>query len=122
LGLFFLEANLNATSFFQTHRIADVYRDLWRSLCPLLKQGHPEQVAQDQVQAGSEDLQRGDSVAFLGNMCQCSITHTSTEVLLDAQTEPTTFQFMHTASCPFSPLKKAWLCPLCAFSSGINIH
>ena len=41
------------------HRLVEVGRDLWRSLCPtpLLKQGHLDTVAQDHVQMGSEYLQ-----------------------------------------------------------------
>jgi len=40
----------------QNHRVVGVGRDLWGSASPtrLLKQGHPEQVAQDLVQAGFE--------------------------------------------------------------------
>lgn len=37
----------------QNYRMVEVGRDLWRSSCPgpLLRQGHPEPVAQDHVQA-----------------------------------------------------------------------
>jgi len=44
----------------QNHRIAGVGRDLCGSPSPtpLLKQGHPEQAAQDLVQVGLECLQR----------------------------------------------------------------
>lgn len=44
---------------------------------PLLKQGHPEQAAQDVVQMAFEDLQKArDSTTSLGNPCQCSVTLT----------------------------------------------
>lgn len=43
----------------QKHKMGKVGRDLWRSYdpTPLLKHGHFKQVAQNQVQAASEDLQ-----------------------------------------------------------------
>lgn len=38
-----------------THRIAGVVREIW--VHPLLKQGHPQKGAQDNVQAAFGDLQ-----------------------------------------------------------------
>lgn len=42
-------------------RMVEIGKDLWRSsgLIPLLKQGHPEQVAQDHVQVAFKYLQGG---------------------------------------------------------------
>lgn len=44
---------------------------------PLLKQGHPEQAAQDVVQMAFEDLQKArDSTTSLGNLFKCLTTAT----------------------------------------------
>ena len=42
----------------QNHRVVEVRRDLWRASgpTPLLKQGHPEPVAQDHVQTDFQYL------------------------------------------------------------------
>lgn len=55
-----------------------VGRDLWRPSAPstMLKQGHLEQVAQDQVQAAFRVFKEGDSITSLCSLCQCSIIHT----------------------------------------------
>lgn len=51
--------------------MAVIGRNLWRHLVQtLLKQGHPEKVAQDQVQEAF-----GDSTTSVSNLCPCSITH-----------------------------------------------
>ena len=51
----------------QNHRMFGVGRDLCGSFSPtpLLKQGHPEQAAQDLVQAGLECLQRRRLLCFI---------------------------------------------------------
>ena len=61
----------------QNQRMAEVGRDLWRSLAQsLFQQGHPEQSAQSHIQAASEDPQGRDPQP-LGSLCQGSITHTA---------------------------------------------
>jgi len=40
----------------------------------LPKQGHPEQAAQDLVQAGLNISREGDSTTSLGSLVQCSMT------------------------------------------------
>lgn len=68
--------------------------DLWRSPGPtfLLKQGHPEQVAQDHVQVAFEYSKQGDSMAFLGNPCQCSVIPTVKKCFV--MVGPLVFQFV----------------------------
>lgn len=57
----------------QNHQIIEVERDLCKSSCPtLFKQGHLEQVLQDQAQKAFKYIQ-GCRVC---NLCQCSITLT----------------------------------------------
>lgn len=64
------------------HRIAEVGWGLWAHLVPpLLKQSHPEQVAEDHVQVGFEDLQSGDPTQPLSSLWQGSMH--STEGLPD---------------------------------------
>jgi len=65
------------------HRMAEFGRDLWRWSGPisLLKQGHPELVAQDHVQRAFE-YSPGDSTNSLGNLCQCSVTFMLTKYFL----------------------------------------
>jgi len=62
----------------QNYRIAEVGRDLWGAsgLIPLLKQGHPELVALDRVQADLNISKDGDSTTSLGNLCKCLVTLT----------------------------------------------
>lgn len=60
----------------QSNRMAEAGRDFWAHLVQhLLKQGHQEEGALHHAWVTFWDLQ-GDSVASLGNLCQCSITHT----------------------------------------------
>lgn len=59
----------------QNHSMGLTGRDLCRSdhleIQPLLKQGHPEQLSQNQVQVISEYLQGGDCTTSLDNLYQC---------------------------------------------------
>lgn len=99
--------------FAQNHRMFETGRNLWMSSgpSPLIKQGHLEPVAHDCVLMGFEYLQ-GDPLS-LGNLCQSLITFT-VEVLSDVSV------CVHCHwSCLWAPLKKALLCLLCTFSSGI---
>ena len=61
---------ISAVPYPQNHEMVKLGRDLWRSSgpVPLLKQGHPEQAAQDHVQVAFKDPQ-GDSITSLGNLC-----------------------------------------------------
>ena len=88
----------------QTHRVFEVGRDPWKTAGPasLLRQGHPEPVAQHHVQAASEYLQGwrlhnlpGQSVPVLGH------PH-SEKMFPDVQKEPPVFQVVPTASGPVS--------------------
>lgn len=64
------------------HRIVEEGWGLWAHLVPpLLKQGHSEQVAEDHVQVGFEDLQSGDPTQPLSSLWQGSMH--STEGLPD---------------------------------------
>ena len=78
----------------QTRRMAEAGRDLW---VHWLQKGHPEQGAQDHIQAAFGDLQGGDPTTS-GQHVQGSAAD-STEVLPCGQKEPPVLQFMLTASC-----------------------
>ena len=86
----------------QNHRMVGVGRDLCgpSGPTPLPKQGHPEQAAQDHVQAGLEYLQRrrlhnpsGQSVPVLRHPQR-------EEILPHVQTELPVLQFVPIAPCP----------------------
>ena len=95
-----------ATPELMRNRMAEVGRNLWRSLSLrlLLQQGHPEQAAH--VQVPFEDLQEGESTASLGTLYQCSVTHLEKKCFLVLR--ETLYQIVPMAFCP---LKKAWLHP-----------
>lgn len=65
------------------NRLSEIGRDL---VSPgptfLLKQGHPEQIAQDHIQMTFENLQDGDSSASLGSLYQCLLTLTISRWLM----------------------------------------
>jgi len=77
-----------------------------RDLCvspsptPLLKQGHPEQAAQDLVQAGLEYLQRRRLHNLLGQPGPGLRHPQREEVLPPVQTELPVPQFVPIAPCP----------------------
>lgn len=78
LHLVLVVNHVNCKSSLSYHRMVLVGGDLWVYLAlPLLKQGYLEQGVQDNIQATFEDLQGGNPTAYLGNLCQCSITHTT---------------------------------------------
>lgn len=58
------------------NRIAGWLRLAGPSGVPLLRQGHPELLAQGRVQVALEDFQGGRPHS-LGNLCPCSITCTA---------------------------------------------
>ena len=82
----------------QNHRMSGVGRDLWGSPSPtpLLKQGHPEQAAQDRVQAGLEYLQRRRLHNLPGQPVPV-LHHPQREVLPRVQTELPLLQFVPVA-------------------------
>jgi len=68
---------------FFNHKMTGGLRLSWVHLSqPLLQQEHPERITQVHVQEASADLQGGDSIAFLGSLCQRSITQTAREYCL----------------------------------------
>jgi len=83
----------------QNHRMAEAGRDLWRSFCPtpLLKQGHLELVAQDNVRMAFEYLQGG---RLFGQSVPVVSNSHSKIVFPDVQMGPSVFQFVLIASGP----------------------
>ena len=67
---------------------------------PLLKQGHPEQAAQDRVQAGLEDLQRRRLHSLPGQPGPGLHHPQREEVLPHLQLELPLLQFVPVAPCP----------------------
>jgi len=86
----------------QNRRLAEVGRDFWRLSGPttLLKQGHPEQVAQDRIQAAFEYLQGWRLHHLSGHPVPGLSHHHSVKVFPDVQREPPVSQFVPIASCP----------------------
>ena len=79
-----------------------VGRDLWGSSgpTPLPKQGHPEQAAQDRVQAGLEYLQRRRLHNLPGQPVPGLRHPQREEVLPPVQTKLPLLQFVPVAPCP----------------------
>jgi len=77
-------------------------RDLWGSSSPtpLPKQGHPEQAAQDRVQAGFEYLQRRRPHNPSGQPVPVLRHPQSEEVLPHVQMELPALQYVPVAPCP----------------------
>ena len=86
----------------QNHRILGVGRDLcWStSPTPLLKQGHPEQAAQDLVQVGLEYIQRRRLHNLPGKPVAGLCHPQREEVLPHVQMELPLLQFVPIAPCP----------------------
>ena len=86
----------------QNHRIVGVGRDLCGSSSPtlLLKQGHPQQAAQDLVQAGLEYLQRRRLHSLPGQPGPGLRHPQMEEVLPRVQLELPVPQFVPIAPCP----------------------
>ena len=86
----------------QNHRTVGVGRDLWGSSSPtpLPKQGHPEQAAQDLVQAGLEYLQRRRLHNLPGQPVPGLRHPQREEVLPHMQLELPVLQFVPIAPCP----------------------
>ena len=86
----------------QNHRMAGVGSDLWRLSrpTPLLEQAHPEQGAQEHVQAGFEYLQGRDSTASLGSLFHCSGTLTGKNIFSHIDVELPVFQHVPIAPSP----------------------
>jgi len=82
----------------QNHRMVGVGRDLCGSSSP--KQGHPEQAAQDLVQAGLEYLQRRRLHGLPGQPVPGLRHPQREEVLPHVQTELPMLQFVPIAPCP----------------------
>ena len=81
----------------QKHRMVGVGRDLCGSSSPTLlpKQGHPEQAAQDRVQAGLEYLQRRRLHNLPGQPVPVLRHPQREDVLPHVQTELPMFQFSY---------------------------
>jgi len=86
----------------QNHRMFGVGRDLCGSFSPtpLLKQGHPEQAAQDLVQAGLECLQRRRLYNLPGQPVSGLRHPQREEVLPHVQIELPLLQFVPVVLCP----------------------
>ena len=86
----------------QNHRMFGVGRDLYGSSSPnpLPKQGHPEQAAQDLVQAGLEYLQRRRLYNLPGQPVPVLCHPQREEVLPHVQLELPLLQFVPVAPCP----------------------
>jgi len=94
---------LRAVTESQNHRMFGFGRDLCGSSSPmpLPKQGHPQQAAQDLVQAGVEYLQRGRLYNLPGQPVPVLRHPQSEEVLPQVQTELPMLQFLHAMLCIF---------------------
>ena len=66
---------------------------------PLPKQGHPEQAAQDHIQAAFGDPQGGFPTASLGSLCQGSVTRPAQECCLVLRGS-----FLGAQLCPLPPV------------------
>ena len=86
----------------QNHRMVGVGRDLCRSSSPtrLTKQGHPEQAAQERIQAGLEYLQRRRLHSLPGQPVPGLCHPQKEEVLPHVQVELHMLQFVLVALCP----------------------
>jgi len=95
-------SSLHSITESQNHRIVGVGRDLCGSSSPilLLKQGHPEQAAEDLVQVGLEYLQRRRLHNLPGQPGPVLHHPQREEVLPRVQTELPVPQFVPIAPCP----------------------
>ena len=86
----------------QNHRLLGAERDLCGSSdpTPLPKQGHPEQAAQDRVQAGLEYVQRNRLHSLPGRPVPGLRHPQSEEGLPHVQLELPLLQFVPIAPCP----------------------
>lgn len=76
------------------HRRVEMGRALWVHLAQTLtKWEHPEKNALAHIWVSFEVIQRGDSAAPLGSLCQGFVTCINTEVLLGIQREHPVFRF-----------------------------
>ena len=99
---FFIEPENQRIRESQHHRMVGVGRDLCgpSSPTPLPKQGHPEQAAQDRVQASLEYLQRRRLHNLPGQPVPGLCHPQREEVLPHVQTELPVLQFVLVALCP----------------------
>ena len=96
-----LKQNLHRITQSQNHTITE-WLDLWRSCSPkpLLKQGHPEPVAQDRVQTAFEYIQ-GWRLHNLSGQPVPVLCHPQSEAVFpDVQREPPVLQLLPITSGP----------------------
>ena len=99
-----------------THRVAEAGRELW-TYQPLLQQHHPEQGDQAHVQVASGELQGGDPHS-LWAACASALSPAP-----GVQGEPPGLVCAHSLlSWHWTPLKRAWLHPLCTLPSCTYRH